>query len=157
MKSHPRISLTKAESSEIEFFWYLRNKPYVFRYSLSASSVSWEDHVNWIMPIILGVSNKKLFLIRYGKMPVGQIRLDINENEAEISISVLSEFHGKGIAVASVNLMIKKIKNEQAIRMLEATVHKNNIASIGLFNKLRFKLDSKKGKWLKYKLDIHDD
>lgn len=148
MKNHFKISLKKADFSDIEFLWYLRNQPIIYKYARNNRAVSWKEHINWILPVILGTSNKNLLVIRNLKTPIGQIRFDrTGDKEAEISISISKEFQGKGFATKSLKLAIKKQKN---IQKLIAEVNKNNKASIRLFEKLGFKLKEKKGIWLKY-------
>jgi len=152
MKSSRKIILRKAGFSDIEFLWYLRNQPDVYKYSRENRPVSWEKHIQWILPIILGVSNKEIFVIQSQKVPIGQIRFDYkNHKEAEISISILKEFQGRGFATKVLGLAIKKQKK---VKLLTAEIHKSNLPSMKLFEKLGFKFLSKRGNWLKYNLKI---
>jgi len=61
MKPSSKISLRKANFSDIEFLWYLRNQPDIYRYSRANRTISWREHIDWIIPIILGKSNKGTF------------------------------------------------------------------------------------------------
>ena len=156
MRNNTKISLRKANFSDIEFLWYLRNQPRVYRYSRRKGIVGWKEHINWILPIILGESNKELFIIKNSQVPIGQIRFDYrNKNNTEISISICDEFQGKGLAKESLNLAIKKIKNRKRIKKLTAEINKKNSSSIKLFKKLRFKSINKKDKWLIYERRIN--
>lgn len=146
-----KILLKKADFSDIEFLWYLRNQPAVWKYSRNSRPVSWREHINWILPIILGTSHKELFVVKNFKTPIGQIRFDYQNNkEAEVSISISKEFQKKGFAVRSLDLAIKKIKKRKRVKKLIAEIHKDNISSLKLFEKLNFKFKEKKGIWLKY-------
>ncbi len=151
---NPKISLKKADFSDIEFLWYLRNQPDVYKYFRQARPVEWEEHVSWITPIILGFSNKELFIIENLKTPVGQIRIDyLNPKEAEISISILKEFRGKGFAAAAVKLAATKTKKQGRKQHLTAEVHKDNVASQELFKKSNFKLKKEKEKHFIYEYE----
>lgn len=146
-----KILLRKANSSDIEFLWDLRNRPDVYKYFKKVRPVSWEKHVSWIMPIILEISNKELFIISNLKNSIGQIRFDhMNHGEAEISISILKEFQGRAFAIRALSLALKKQKKAKKII---AEINKDNVASIKLFEKLGFKFKTKKGTWLKYILE----
>ncbi len=148
------ISIRKANFNDIEFLWYLRNQPGTYKYSRQKQAVSWKEHVKWIMPILLEASNKNIFIIKNLKTPIGQIRLDwMNNKEVEISISILKEFQGKGLASKSLDLAIRQVKKEKKISSLIATVHKENLASRKLFEKLNFQL-KEKNQWLKYTLKL---
>jgi len=150
-----KISLKKASFSDIEFLWYLRNQLGVCKYSRQSRKVSWKEHIEWIMPIIFGTTNKELFIIKNFKIPIGQVRFDwANNKKVEISISISKEFQRKGFAFKSLNLAIEKIKKEKRAQELTAEINKNNIPSIKLFEKLNFKRDTKKENWLKYTLDL---
>jgi len=151
MKFSPKISLTKAGFSDIEFLWYLRNRPDVYRYSRQNRAISWKEHIQWITPVILGMSNKDIFIIENLETPIGQIRFDYpNQNEAEVSISILKEFRGKSFGRKAFEVAKRKIKNEKKLRKLIAEIHRENLSSVTFFEKLGFKFKTKKGNWLKY-------
>ena len=73
------IKLRKADFKDIEFLWYLRNQAEVFKYFKNNKPVKWQEHLNWIMPIMLGFSNKELYVIEYDNQLAGQIRIDDND------------------------------------------------------------------------------
>jgi len=156
MKTLPKISLRKASFSDIEFLWYLRNQPDVYKYFKNPKSISWQEHINWILPIILGINNKReLFIIKNSTTPIGQIRIDYNnQNEAEVSISTLKEFQGKGFATQALNSVIKKIKKQKMVKRLIAEIHKENLLSIRFFGKFNFEFKQKRGNWLQYTLTL---
>lgn len=155
MKSSLYISLKKANSSDIEFFWYLRNRLYVYKYSRHKKLVKWEEHIDWIMPVILGLSKRDLFVIKKATVSVGQVRFDYKSNiEAEISISILKEFQGQGIAFISLDKAIKKIKKEKKVKKITAEINKNNASSIKLFSKLGFEFENERKDWLKYSIKL---
>jgi len=150
-----KIFLRKANFSDIEFLWYLRNRPEVYKYSRQNWPVGWKEHINWILPFFLGWSSRELFVIENQRFPIGQLRFDYyNKKEAEISISILKEFHGKGFATRALNLAIKSIRKQKTIKILVAEINKKNFPSVKLFEKLNFKFKTEKGNWLKYALDL---
>ena len=155
VKFSSKIYIEKAGLSDTEFLWYLRNQPYVYRYSRQNKPVSWPDHINWVMPLILGFNEKKLFVVKKNRLPIGQVRFDlVSQTEAEISISILKEFHGQGFARMAFEKSLKELKREKKFKELIAVINKKNIASVKFFKKLGFKLKEKSGNWLKYYLDI---
>ena len=155
MKPSLKISLRKANFSDIEFLWYLRNQPDVYKHSFQNKPVDWEEHINWIIPNILGVGNKKIFIIEVFGLPVGQARIDyLDKKEAEVSISILKEFHGKGIASEALKKVIRFLRGGRKVNVVIAQMNKSNLPSVSLFEKLGFKFLSKRGNWLKYNLKI---
>lgn len=145
------ISLRKINFYDIELLWHLRNQPDVYKYFRQNRRVSWEKHIKWIVPIILGMAKKDLFMIQHESLPIGQIRFDYQKNkEAKVSIAILKEFRGRGISRESFKKAVKLVKKEKKLKTIIAEVHKNNIPSQRFFKKLNFKLKEKKGSWLKY-------
>jgi len=141
-----------AQFSDIPFLWYLRNQPDVYQYSKTAKPVSWEEHINWITPLLLSLIPKKLYVITYEKLPVGQLRFDYAGNEAEMSISLLKEFRGKGIASETLKQGIANVKKERTAKTLIAQIHENNLASVALFEKYHFSYQTKKNHYHYYSL-----
>lgn len=154
MKSALKIFLRKANFSDIEFLWYLRNQPEVFRYFRKPEKVTWKKHINWIVPLILGLTKRELFVIEVFEKPVGQIRFDYKKGQTEMSISLLKDFQGKGLGKRCLEAGIKEVKKAGKVKQLLAGIHKDNIPSIKLFEKFNFKLQTKKGVWLNYVLKL---
>jgi len=149
-----KISLKKADFQDIEFLWYLRCQPEIYKHFRSPKPVVFEDHLKWIMPVLLGLTNKELFVVEYSKKPVGQVRFDYENEEAEISISVLNSFQGKGIGTGSLKLGIENMKKKKQVKTLLAEIHKDNPSSKRLFEKMGFKLKTKEDIWLNYTLGL---
>lgn len=121
------INLRKANEADIEFLFHLRNNPDVFKYFKTPKEVEWKEHVKWITPVLEGKTNKELYII--GDR-VGQIRFD---DKKEVSISISKDYQGKGFG---------SIALEKALEIyphLIAEIHKDNVASIRLFEKFGFK------------------
>ena len=140
MAINPKIK--QATFSDIDFLWYLRNQSDIYLYSKISKPVFYENHLNWIIPILLGQKEKRLYVIWEKGLPVGSIRYDF----PEISIAVLLEFRGKGIAAKALKYF-RKIYPK-----MTAEIHKDNVVSIKLFEGSGFKFVKKKGIWLNYKL-----
>ena len=152
MQNAPKFYIRRATFFDIEFLWYLRNQADVYKYFKKAQPTSWEEHIDWVLPIILDIVPKTLFIIEKSGLPVGQIRVDYKTSD--VSISVLKEFRGEIIATKALNLAIKEVKKRKKVKELIAEIHGNNLPSIKLFEKLDFKFKTKKGSWLKYILNL---
>ncbi|MFH0739973.1 MAG: GNAT family N-acetyltransferase [bacterium] len=144
------IKLKKADFTDIEFLWYLRNIPEYYRYYKQPRPVEWEEHINWIMPILLGTENRDLFIIVVDDTNAGQLRIDYTVNTAEISISLVDHFRGKNIGFLALEKAIEKAKKEKNIDTFRAYVHQDNIASQKLFEKLGYQIEMQDGVWIKY-------
>jgi RimJ/RimL family protein N-acetyltransferase len=116
MKKRPKITIRKANFSDIEFLWYLRNQPDLYKSFKNSRPVSWEKHLSWLIPTILGIAPRNIFVIQKSNIPVGQIRIDYKT--FDISISILEEFRGKDFAKKALKEAIKKIKKIQCSKTL---------------------------------------
>ena len=144
------INLKKVGSLDIEFLFELRNQVSTYRYSKDANPVAWEEHTSWIKPIVEGNSLKNLFVILVNKEKAGQVRVDLLGEEAEVHISLVPEFQGKGIAFTAIEQALIKINQEKGIRIFKAQTHQDNIPSQKLFIKLGFKLEGQEDIWKTY-------
>lgn len=144
------ISLKKADSLDIEFLFELRNQISTYRYSKNANPVNWEEHISWVKPILKGISPKNLFIILADKEKAGQVRVDLLGEEAEVHVSLMPDFQGKGIAFIAIEKALVKINQEKGIRIFKAQTHQDNIPSQKLFIKLGFELESQEDIWKTY-------
>ena len=132
------IQLRKIEQRDVTFLWYLRNRPEVYRYFKQAKPVLWEEHIEWVMPYALGLREGELFVIEMDDILVGQVRLDYEENEGVVSVSILRDFWGKGIASQAIERLCEISKNESRAFLIRAEIHEDNEASVGLFTRCGF-------------------
>ena len=145
-----KLTFKKADFTDIEFLWYLRNQPEVFKFFNNPNAIQWKEHIDWIIPIILGKAQKELFVVFLGKNPVGQIRFDWQEHKvAVISISLLKDLWGQGIGAKILKEAIKKGKKLKVKKFI-AKINQNNIASQKLFEKFGFKFEKQLDVWKNY-------
>ncbi len=135
------LSLRKANIKDAEFLFELRNNPDIFKYYRNPVKVVWNEHISWLKSVVLGETNKDLYIIELDGKRAGQIRFDTEGDKKELSISLQKDFQGQGLGSKSLK---KAIEMEKSV-ILIAEIHKENIASIKLFEKFNFKLQKNKG------------
>ncbi len=147
-----KIILKKADFTDMDFLFDLRNKDYVYKNSGTPKPVQWQEHMNWLEKVFSGEANKELFVIELNGERVGQVRFDIDsENkQAVVNISLLKEFHGKGIAKEAIEQGVDKMTQEKEIKKFIAEIHQDNIASQKLFEKLGFVFQGQDDIWKTY-------
>lgn len=139
IQENKEIILRPVNSEDIDFLFDLRNKKYVYEPSINPNPITYQEHLNWISPIINGTNKKRLLFVVIAKgEKTGQIRFDIlDKNVSEVSISFLKEHHGAGIA----NFALKKgidIMKKLGVTKILAEIFENNISSIKFFEKHGF-------------------
>jgi RimJ/RimL family protein N-acetyltransferase len=116
--------------------------------------VEWDEHNNWVEAVVAGKTNKELYIIESEGEGVGQLRLDFDNNEAEVSISLFKSSHSKGVATRALLIAVTNPDVSKRVNRLIAEVNKNNPASQRLFEKVGFHLREQEGDWLKYKFEL---
>jgi len=149
-----KIKLKRAEAGDIKFLFGLRNKPYVYKNSGTPRPIEWQEHIDWLGKVLSGEANKELFIVKFGEKSIGQVRFDYNKRQVIVSISLLKEFQGRGIAFLALQKAIKKISKEKKVKAFLAEIHQENIASQKLFEKLGFQFQSQKDIWKTYEKRI---
>ena len=85
----------------------------------------------------LDSQNTVLYIFELDEIPVGQVRFDICNGEAEIDYSIAPVHRGKGLGKKVLELAIKKIKETKS-HSLKAVVKASNSASLKVFQHLGF-------------------
>ena len=89
------IYLRKAEATDVDLLFEWANDPDVRKNSFHSEMIDYSTHIKWFEKIL--ASNDVLqFILMDENTAVGQIRIIIIEDEAEISYSIGLKFRGKG-------------------------------------------------------------
>ena len=89
------IYLRKAEATDVDLLFEWANEPEVRKNSFNSELIDYSVHTKWFNKV-LSSDNIEQFILMDDDTAVGQIRININEDEAEISYSIGAEFRGKG-------------------------------------------------------------
>jgi len=146
------IDLRKANMSDAEFLFELRNDPEAFKYYRNPKKIEWEGHVEWLKNVIEGKTNKELYVIEAEGERAGQIRFDHGNEGAEIGISLSKYFRGKGLGSLSLEKGIGFMKGK--VKYLTAEIHKDNLASMKLFERFGFQFKEQKDNFKEYEKRI---
>jgi len=134
-KSSNAMCLSPALKNDGEFIYSLQT-PESRKYSRTTTVPLFNEHVQWYKALLTS-ANSVLFIIYFNGEKTGFLRLDtINQINTEISIVVSNGYQGKGLASFAINSAKKLLPG----RKLKATVHKDNVSSNTLFERLAFKL-----------------
>lgn len=128
-----RISVRTANFEDAELVYGWRNHPDIRVHCRESDPIDYEVHAQWFKGACQ--SEHKLILIgELDNVPVGVIRFDIVENEAEVSIFMNPTLVSRGFGASILFHAEKFIKNNNpSISILNAEVLGGNIASHSLF------------------------
>lgn len=143
--------LRKAVDSDMDILYAWANDPDVRRNSFNSAPIPYEAHQAWFSRMMEDDAVYQ-FILMDESVPVGQIRLNVDGDEAEIGYSIASRFRGKGFGQKILQLIIQEVKfNIPEIKKLVAKVKPDNTASKKLFESTDFSM-----KCLCYTLAIND-
>ncbi|SIO49123.1 UDP-2,4-diacetamido-2,4,6-trideoxy-beta-L-altropyranose hydrolase [Chitinophaga niabensis] len=123
---------------DVLFNWV--NEEEVRKNSLNSNPVSYDVHIQWFQKK-LEAKDTKIFLMEKDQVPVGQIRIDLEENSgtALIDYSIDKAFRGKGLGLTIIRSLIIHLGGiEHNIKYLKAVVKKENTPSAQVFEILNF-------------------
>lgn len=125
------------EDLELLFQWV--NDIVVRQNAFSSQEIIWEKHRQWFEKTL---HDKKMqqYIFVYDGVDVGQIRMDIEGEIAEIDYSIASKYRCMGYAKLMVCCLAQKVKKEfPNIKRLIAQVKPENIASQKVFLDVGYK------------------
>ena len=132
-----KIILKNLKKDDINLLFEWSNLKSVINNSLKRKKIKFQEHKIWFNKTLSLKKNVKK-IVYINKNPIGIIRLEKKYNNFYISYMISPKYRKKGFAYQALKhiLFNKKIKN---IKKLVAIVKKDNIPSIKIFSKLKFR------------------
>ena len=133
------FNLRKAEIHDMVNIHKLSNDLEIRKNSFKTAMISFPDHTKWFKNKLK--DENSLFLIcESNNKLAAQIRFEIKDDTATISISISEEFRGVGMGYFLMNPALKILKKFSKIKFVKAYIKKTNIISSKFFEKSGFKL-----------------
>ena len=103
------------------------------------SKIEFKAHKEWLLQRI-NSDFAKIWIILLNEKPIGQARLELNQNKEDVFVDIFidSVYRGKGYASKAIKELIIKFKNTFPEKNLKAIVKEDNENSINLFIKSNF-------------------
>jgi len=142
----------KAKRQDSKRIWEIRNHPVIRKVSGSSEEFSFDQHDSWFENKYFKDSNNVCYILESDSIVVGYCRFDFNRENDDyiISIALDPNYHGKGLGNLLLSQSLKDFGDGHEIL---AEVKKENIVSLGLFQKNDFELfrEDEKNYYLKIK------
>lgn len=136
--------LRKATEKDSDIVFRLSNDPTVREQSINRNPIEYKDHLKWY-PSKIG-NEDYIFLLAFDKEDnfIGQVRFELNNQEAIASISISKQFRGKGLSKKILlNACPKLLSEKPEIKNVIAYIRPENIASIKCFMSAKFVFSQK--------------
>ncbi len=137
----PNVTLRAAHADDASTIRDWRNDADTVRSSAIARPVSEAEHARWFAAT-LADPRRRLWVAEENGVPVGQVRVDLNDGAGVFSIVVAPEHRGRGIGQAMLRGALAEVEREGTATKLVALVRKENLPSMRAFEQVGF---SRKG------------
>ncbi len=132
------LIIREATINDAEILFNLSNEETVRENSINRNKIEWNNHIKWLKEKIES-SNYIIFLFFDASKFIGQVKFEIEDNEAVISISIAKEFRGKKLSLALLQKGISRfLLNNKNVEKIIAFIRPQNQASIKSFTKVGF-------------------
>ena len=151
------MKIIKAEKKHVNDLFAWRNDLHTRKMSMSSELISFESHLIWFRSI-LDDKNQFLYIGLNEVDKIGFCRFNLNQKEmiAEVSINLNPSMRGKKYSFQLLSLTMEQYFKEQKTDLI-ANIKKENLASIRLFVKSGFLLQTSENNYFVYKFTGKDN
>lgn len=146
------LSLRRVRPDDVDLLYEWANDPEVRQNAFNTARIPYESHVRWFAGLLADASAYQ-YILCDGGVPVGQIRLNIEDGNALIDYSVSAGNRGKGYGSQLLGLIRRQVSEDriQGVIKLMGRVKPENAASARAFEKNGFE-KSATAEYLQYDL-----
>ena len=132
------INLRKASAKDCSLIWKWANDSQVRAESFARDAIAYNDHIKWFEHIINSPDCYLYVVENSNGKPIGQIRFELEGNDATISVSVDRKFRNKGYGSKIITLASQNIFKISKATVIHAYIKKENSVSASAFRKAGF-------------------
>lgn len=131
----PRFCIRPVVDADSRAIWQLANEPTVRAASFSTAAIPWESHRKWYRDKLTDPCCKYFVAESHDQTLLGQIRFDITDQDAFISVSIAPEYRAMGLGPDLIARTTETLFESVPVRQVHARVKTNNPASMRAFVK----------------------
>jgi RimJ/RimL family protein N-acetyltransferase len=133
------ITLRNACQEDCRMFWDWRNEQSARNVSFHPETVPWEEHVTWFQQNLNAAGVRMQVAMDLQHRPIGQVRYEIEDDEATISVSIGSEWRGRGLGSRLIRQSGIILFATSDVRFIRAHIRDINTSSMRVFEKCGYK------------------
>lgn len=134
------LKLRKATVRDVDLYYNWTNDEEVRKNSFNSSSISYQEHVKWFEKKLTSTHTLMLVFEDIADRPIGQVRIETQNQEAIIGISIDKNQRGRGFAVEMLKQSGKCYFTLYPENYIIAYIKKDNFASYHSFIAAGYKL-----------------
>lgn len=133
-----KIKFRKATISDADLYFSWLNDPEVRNNSYQADPVPYETHLAWFTKRLNADSTFFYLFINEKNIPVGQVRIERQQQETIIGISIDKNFRGMGLGSEMLNKATDDFLSKYPQDQIHAYIKLSNPSSYRIFKKAGF-------------------
>ena len=134
-----KLRLRRACEEDCRMLWEWANDPDVRAAAFSSDPIPWEEHVGWYTKKLSDPHCFHFIALDDEDVPVGQVRFDVQGEEAEVDVSVDRQRRGHGYGSSLIEIGVKKMFLSTPTKVIHAYVKSQNEASVRAFRRAGFR------------------
>ena len=139
--NEPTLTLRKAHSEDIRFYWEVNNTPTTRALSISPEPIPWEGHKAWYAAR-LSDPQTTLYVAELNEKRVGVLRVERGERgRTTISIALSEVYQGRGLGRQLIAEGTRLTLASPDITQVIALIRPNNIGSVRAFQAAGYQAD----------------
>ncbi|HEY3902196.1 MAG TPA: UDP-2,4-diacetamido-2,4,6-trideoxy-beta-L-altropyranose hydrolase [Chthoniobacter sp.] len=129
--------LRSVRKEDEKLIWEWANDPVVRQASFRSDPISWEDHRRWFATKVSS-STTHIYIAELEDEPVAQVRFELDDSEAVISVSVSTKLRGRRYGSAILRRASREIFRSTPVERVVAFIKSGNAASQRAFSRAGF-------------------
>lgn len=135
------LVLRRAREEDCRLIWEWANEPEARAVSFSTALIPWEVHQQWFAAHIKSPACLFYLAANSHKTPVGQIRFEIEDANALVSVSLAREARGSGYGAALIRRGAEQCFADSEVNVIRASIKQDNEPSVRAFLNAGFTAD----------------
>jgi RimJ/RimL family protein N-acetyltransferase len=131
------VALRPAGHDDCRRIWLWRNDEQTRRVSLDSAPIAFENHERWFQATLRSPDHRA-YIIEAGGEAAGVVRLDLEGEQATVSINLAPEWRGRGVGPPALERLAELAFGTLGLNGLVASVKADNRASLAAFEKAGF-------------------
>ncbi len=132
------LKMRMATLADTDLYYKWANDPLVRNNSYQKGEIDYHQHVNWFTHKLNSPNCFFYLFLNEENVAVGQVRIDITDNEVIIGISIDEKFRGKGLGTEMLERSCEAYGTKFPGTEIIAYIKKENTASVNQFIKAGF-------------------
>ncbi|MGH9340943.1 MAG: GNAT family N-acetyltransferase [Acidobacteriota bacterium] len=132
------MKIRSVTGEDCKLLWEWANDPEVRAWAFQTEPIAWEQHLAWFRQKSLDPNRFIYIIMNENDQPIGQVRFEVQCDDAEVSISLEKSHRGRGYGVEGLRLACQSLLHSSSVQRLLAYIKPANAGSLKVFEKAGF-------------------